>query len=215
MERSPEIEAFIRRFWKAFVDQDLQAGANMTADSPDFRMVLSADDEWFKGSGQVEETFVKRAEDIGIVGVEFDRLEAFEHGDTGWWAAAIVISRTTGEDLAFRNTGTLIIDGGNWRVTQIHTSIGVPNSESYGYEISKGLASLVDSLDEEAAESVLSTSHNGTVTLMFTDIENSTPISEQLGDTAWSDLINDHFVSLNHAAESHRGRSSRHSAMEP
>jgi class 3 adenylate cyclase len=205
MERSPEIEAFIRRYWRAFVEHDLPAMANMTADSQDFRMVLTADDEWFKGSRQVEETFARRAGDIGVVGVEFDRLEAFQHGDSGWWAAAIVVSRTTGEDVAFRNTGAVIIDAGNWRVTQVHTSIGVPNSESYGYEISKGLASLVDSLDKEAVESVLATSHKGTVTLMFTDIENSTPISEQLGDTAWSELINDHFVNLNHAAESHRG----------
>lgn len=205
MERSPEVEAVVRRMWQAFVDRDRLAIANMTTDNPDLRFVLSADDEWINGDGQVEELMVNRAEEIGVIGREFDRLEAFEHGDTAWFAAIVVVSRTAGEDLTFRNTGTLIIEGGVWRYTQLHTSIGVPNSESFGYEISKGLADLVSSLDEQAAEAVVSTSHNGTVTLMFTDIEDSTLISEQVGDAAWSDLISDHFVSLRLAAESHRG----------
>ena len=205
MERSPEIEAVVRRFWKATVDQDRQALANMSTDNPDLRLVLSADDEWIKGNGRLEEIIVKRAEETGAVGVEFDRLEAFEHGDTGWFAAAVVVSRGAGEDLTFRQTGSLIIEAGVWRYTQIHTSIGVPNSESFGYEISKGLANLVGSLDERTAESVVSTSQNGTVTLTFTDIEASTSMSEQLGDTAWSDLIGSHFVTLRDAAESHGG----------
>ncbi len=148
---------------------------------------------------------VKRAKEIGPVGVEVDRLEAFEHGDTGWCAVVVVVSRNAGEDLMFRQTATFIIEASVWTMTQSHTSIGVPNSESYGYEISLGLANLVDSLDEQAAESVVSTSHNGTVTLMFIDIEGSTRMSEQLGDTAWSALISNHFESIRHAAESHGG----------
>ena len=205
MERSPEVEAVVRRMWKAFVERDRLAIANITTDHPDLRFVLSADDEWIKGDGQVEELIVKRADEIGVVGVEFDRLEAFEHGDAAWFAAVLVLSRSEGEDLTFRTTGTLIIEGGVWRYTQGHTSIGVPNSESFGYEISHGLADLVSSLDEQTADSVVSRSHNGTVTLMFTDIEDSTLISEQLGDAAWSDLISEHFASLHDAAESHNG----------
>ncbi len=104
MERSPEIESVVRRLWKATVDQDRQALANMFTDSPDLRLVLSADDGWIKGIGQLEEIIVKRAEEIGIVGAEFDRLEAFEHGDTGWFAAVVVVHRTAGENLTLRHT---------------------------------------------------------------------------------------------------------------
>lgn len=205
MERSPEIEAVVRRFWKAFVDQDRQALANMTTDNPDLRAVLSADDEWIKGNGRFEDVMVERAKVMGVVGVEFDRLEGYEHGDAGWFAAIGLVARDTGESLTFRNTGTFIIEGGVWRLTQVHTSRGVPTAETFGYEISKGLASLVGSLDEQAAESVVSVSMNGTVTLMFTDIEDSTRISDQLGDAVWSGLISDHFARLNGTVGSRGG----------
>jgi class 3 adenylate cyclase len=205
MERSPEIEAVVRRLWKAFVDQDRQALANMTTDNPDLRAILNADDEWIRGNGRFEDVLVDRAKLLGVVGVEFDRLEAFEHGDAGWFAAIVVVARDTGESLTFRNTGIFIIEAGVWRVTQIHTSRGVPNTDTFGYEISQGLASLVGSLDEQAVASVVSVSMNGTVTLMFTDIEGSTRMSEELGDVMWSDLISDHFASLNDAAGSFGG----------
>ncbi len=205
MERSPEIEAVVRRFWKAFVDQDRQALANMTTDNPDLRVVLSGDDEWIKGNGRFEDVMVERAKVMGVVGIEFDRLEGFEHGDAGWFAAIGLLARDTGESLTFRSTGTFIIEAGVWRLTQVHTSRGVPTAETFGYEISKGLASLVGSLDEQAAESVVSASMNGTVTLMFTDIEDSTRISERLGDAVWSDLISDHFAGLNDAVGSFGG----------
>ncbi len=205
MERSPEIEAVVRRFWKAFVDQDRQAIANVHTDNPDMRAVLSGDDEWIKGNGHIEDIMVKRAEKIGVVGCEFERLEAFQHGETGWFAAIVVIARATGDALTFRSTGTVIIEAGVWRATQLHTSFGVPNSEVFGYEISKGLANLVDSLDERNAESVLSASVNGTVTLLFTDLEDSTRLAEEIGDVAWLELISDHFQGIRQVAESYGG----------
>ena len=156
MERSPEIEAVVRRFWKAFVDQDRQALANMTTDNPDLRAVLSADDEWIKGNGRFEDVMVERAKVMDVVKVEFDRLEGFEHGDAGWFAAIGVVARDTGESLTFRTTGTFIIEAGVWRLTQVHTSRGVPTAETFGYEISKGLARLVGSLDEQAAGRLVS-----------------------------------------------------------
>ena len=57
MERSPEIEAVVRRFWKAFIDQDRQALANMTTDNPDLRWIFTGDDEWIKGTDRDADVF--------------------------------------------------------------------------------------------------------------------------------------------------------------
>jgi class 3 adenylate cyclase len=205
MQRSPEVEAVNRRFWRAFIERDRQAMANMAGESADVRLVLSADDEWIKGDGHLGDIMAARADEIGIVSVEFDRLEGFEHGDTGWCAASLVVHRDTGADVTFRQTATFIIEAGVWRVVQIHTSIGVPNEDSFGYEISKGMAQLLDSLDESSVDSVVSSSHSGTVTLMFTDIEGSTQMSEQLGDAAWSEMVAAHFDTIGSAVKAHGG----------
>lgn len=205
MERSPELETVVRRIWKAFVARDADALRNLTTDHPGMRVILSADDEWIRPNGRFAELMTDRAERIGAAGIDFDRLEAYERDGTGWWAANMIATLDDGDPLTFRQTGVAFIEAGVWRAAQIHTSIGVPNAESFGYEISSGLADLVDSLDVVASESVVSASQSGTVTLMFTDIEDSTVISESMGDSAWSKLIAEHFDELHRMAALSRG----------
>jgi class 3 adenylate cyclase len=201
MKRSLEIESVVRRMWKAFVERDRDALVNLSTDHPDARVVLAADDEWIKPYGRLADILIDRADQIGLVSAEIDRLEAFEHGDAGWFAANVTVFRSTGDPVTFRSTGVFIIEAGVWRATQIHTSIGVPNADSYGYQITKGLSDLVDSLDEENADSVASASRSGTVTLMFTDIEDSTIISERVGDSEWTSLIERHFGQIHRVVE--------------
>lgn len=201
MKRSLEIESVFRRIWKALVERDRDALVNLSTDHPDMRLVLPADDEWIKVDGRFAEIMIDRADQIGIVGVEIDRLEAFEHGDAGWFAANVTALRSTGDPLPFRQTGVVVIEAGVWRATQIHTSTSVSNTDTFGYQITKGLSELVDSLGEGSAESLVSASRSGTVTLMFTDIEDSTIISERVGDSEWTSLIERHFGQLHRVVE--------------
>jgi hypothetical protein len=115
MKQSPEIESVFRRMWKALVERDRDALVNLSTDHPDMRLVLPADDEWTKVDGRFAEIMIDRAEQIGIVGVEIDRLEAFEHGDAGWFAANVTALRSTGDPLPFRQTGVVVIEAGVWR----------------------------------------------------------------------------------------------------
>ena len=196
MERSSELEAVVRRIWKAFIERDADTLRNLTTDHPDMRIIMSDDDEWIRPKGRFAEIATDRAERMGAAGIDFDRFEAFEHEGTGWWAANMIVTFADRDPLTFRQTGVAVIEAGVWRAAQIHTSIGVPNAESFGYEISTGLADLVDSLDDETSETVVTASQSGTVTLMFTDLENSTVVSESMGDSAWSRLITGHFEAL-------------------
>ena len=205
MKRSTELEAVTRRFWDAFVTHDEEAIRNMATGDADLRFILLAEDEWLIGRDTLKDVMVQRAAEIGAVRVEFDRLEAFENGTTGWAAANITLSRSSGESLSIRNTFVMVIEAGMWRIAQMHSSRGVPNSESFGYEITEGLDNLVSSLDEHSAKALRSASLSGTVTLMFTDIEDSTRKSERLGDDAWSDLLSEHFSSLHHIVERSNG----------
>lgn len=46
---------------------------------------------------------------------------------------------------------------------------------------------------------------DGTVTLMFSDIEGSTALNEQLGDEAWLDLLQEHDAVVRRQVRAHRG----------
>jgi class 3 adenylate cyclase len=64
------------------------------------------------------------------------------------------------------------------------------------------LADLAEA-DRPALERV--TAADGTVTLMFSDIEGSTALNERLGDEAWLDLLKEHDGIVRREVRAHRG----------
>lgn len=75
--------------------------------------------------------------------------------------------------------------------------------------VTRLLSSSLDDLagwvtaDQSAIEKIAAP--DGTVTLFFSDIENSTSINEHLGDSAWLRALKDHEVIVRGAIEAHAG----------
>jgi adenylate cyclase len=210
MQESPEIEALVRRGFEAlYVNHDVAAFRNIFVGSnhPNTRMILVAEAEWYQGmnSTLLQELAMNRAVQLGTADVEFEQLEAFEHGDTGWMAANVVMYRTTGEPTTGRFTATYIMEEGQWRIVQWHASAGVIPADIWGVELTSDIDDLVSSLDASAGAAIAGSSPSGTVTLLFSDVENSTELSDSLGDKAWAQLIGDHLDSLGTSVQAHRG----------
>jgi class 3 adenylate cyclase len=192
--RSPEVEAVARRIWENFAAVNKPALANIVSRDPAARWVLSADDEWFGHADHIAELMASRSERIGVERLEFDRVEGYQAGDVGWVAAEITVHLEKGDSVTFRNTSVLIIEDGVWRVIQSHTSRGVPAVETFGYAIAEVLAELVGSLTEGDGHDIAAAAgSSGLVTLMFTDIEDSTRLAHQHGESEWIRRIRRHF----------------------
>lgn len=206
MKPSPELEAVFRRYWEAAIAQDLETVLNYTSADPNMRSIAVAEDEWWHGRDFVARMAMKRAEEVSVERLDFHRLEGFEDGSHGWVAADLTF--VTRDDARFRRrfTVTFRLESGVWRLVQWHASAGVPNTEAWGFELTKTLEDLVDALDTASAEGVADASVGGTVTVMFTDIEDSTRRSAELGDRAWLEAINGHFALLQRVTESSGGR---------
>jgi len=210
MERSPELEALLRRMFKAlYVDHDAVAMQNLARGSSDprNRRILVAADEVYQGVGTDYDgvAMVARTEQIGTTAIEYELLEAYEHGDVGWTAAILSIQLKSGELRHSRFTGTFVIEEGMWRNVQWHASLGVPNADAWGVELVEDLAELVASLDASADAAIAATSGTGTVTLLFSDVEDSTSLTEAAGDAEWALTIRRHLKSVKSAVERHNG----------
>lgn len=209
MKESPELEAFVRRYFQAmFVDQDVVTVRNLspgltTGPNTGQRIILSAEDEWFTETSP--EWIVERAKGLGVTAIEFDIFEAYEHGDVGWFAVIMVVQNANRDSDSSRITGTFIMEDGLWRVVQWHASVAVENAEAWGVEITENLKDLVESLGQSAGTAIAASSDTGTVTLMFSDVEGSTQMSESIGDAEWASLITDHMAGLRTSVENHRG----------
>lgn len=200
IERSPELEAVVRRLWTAFAAGATSTIANMVTTDASARIILSADDEWFSDADNLPELMTARAARINIERVEFDRMEAYQRGDTGWTANELTLFLSDGESLRFRQTGTFVLEDGMWRAVQLHTSRGVAAEETFGYDVANVLADLVGSLTKADGEGIAAAAGaTGLVTLMFTDIEDSTRLSHERGEADWIRSVQEHFATTDRA----------------
>lgn len=204
MNRSHEIEAVFRRLMASSLVGDHEAVGNLISESASVRWITTAEDEWWSGHEEVVSLALARSRETGIVRWEYARLEGFESGPVGWVAAETVGHRAGDDPFIARHTAVFQLEGGAWRTVQWHISTATPNVEVFGHKMPGGLGELVSSL--EASDGVLADGiPAGTVTVMFTDIENSTVISQESGDQKWTQIVEDHFAMLDQTIKRHRG----------
>ena len=206
VRRSPEVEAVFRRVWRAFVDGSEAAMRNLMSGDAGFRMILSADDQWFAGPG-LAPMFAERGRVMDVERLEIERLEAYEKGDVGWVAAEVTVTTRSGISGTFRTTATLVVEDGVWKAIQVHTSVGVPQADVFGVELDEGLSALIASLEGDTAAEISDLAGtSGIVTLMFTDIEDSTHLSAARGDARWSQDIQAHLGAVDQIVTGQGGR---------
>jgi len=190
LSRSPEIESVVRRTLGAYTG-DFESLRNLMSSDPSLRVLGFDRDEWWKGPAEffgVRETQVDESPDFEY---RLDEIEGFADGEFGW--ATIFATLATPEaSTQLRHTAVLRVEAGVWKVIQLHNSSPVANQQVFGVDLTKTLSDLVASiLDDENRISVGSAAE-GTMTLVFTDVVDSTPLTESIGDSAWAGVIGTH-----------------------
>lgn len=183
---------------------DRESVGNLVSDEALVRWITTAEDEWWSGHDEVVSLAVARAKETRVVRWEYPRLEGFENGSVGWIAAETVGHRPGDDPFVSRQTAVFQLEAGAWRIVQWHISTAAPNVEVFGYKMPGSLGDLVSSLgapDDDLAEGIPA----GTVTVMFTDIEDSTVVSQEMGDQKWTEIVEDHFAILDQVVKRNRG----------
>ena len=91
-------------------------------------------------------------------------------------------------------------------MVQMHGSIPAANEDIVGLELTTSLEVVAEAVSTDRPSLGVPTASDGTVTVMFTDIQASTELAERLGDEAWAELLGWHRAAMEHAASRHRGR---------
>jgi len=204
VNRSSEVEAVFRRLLASGLVGDEETVGNLVSDNALVRWITTAENEWWSGHDEVVSLVLARAKETRVVRWEYPRLEGFESGSVGWIAAETVGHRPGDDPFVSRQTAVFQLEAGAWRIVQWHISTAAPNIEVFGYKMPGSLGELVSSLeasDGDLADGIPA----GTVTVMFTDIEDSTVLSQEMGDQKWTEIVEDHFAILDQVIKRHRG----------
>lgn len=201
--RSTEIESVARRTLLAYIG-DFATLRNLTSSDPSFRVLGFDGDEWWKGPEEffgVRATQVEESPDLEL---RIDEVEGFEDGQFGW---ATIFSTIMTPDSAtpLRHTALFRLEEGVWRAIQWHNSTPVSNQAVFGVDLTKTLDDLVSSVLADENELLPASFSEGTLTLVFTDIVDSTSLAESYGDATWAGMMAKHEALVSSATSSNGG----------
>ena len=200
----PEVKAVITRWLRAGTTEDWSTAANLFAPTDGLRYIGTDDREWWKGP-EVATVLGAHLGSLPSFVIDTDEVEAYSDGTVGWGAARGQIRFGDAEPVEIRHTAVLVLDAGYWRIVQVHNSVGTPNKEVAGVDLTSTLDELLRSMGDETERRFRETFDEGTVTLVFTDIEDSTDLSAQVGDARWADTIRWHDATISSIVADHGG----------
>jgi class 3 adenylate cyclase len=157
--------------------------------------------EWWQGDARV--VFRRQIEESGGFPMTWEEIGAWEEGTCGW-ASARVKTEWAGVSYDARLTCVFHLEQGEWKLVQGHLSLPQAN-ESIGMSVTTTLEELEQAMQRERPDLSESVALDGTVTIVFTDVVDSTLMLSRLGDVAWVDVIRRHNTLLEKVTAAHGG----------
>lgn len=203
MEPSEEIRRVIHRWMVAISEGDADAALARVSEHPGALMIGTDPAEWWHGQEALA-IWGRQIEELGTFAVSWDEIEAWEEGTVGW---ASVKARIDGAEESFdaRATYVLHLERGEWKIVQVHWSLPQANVEVLGRALTVSLEELERTIQREQPDLSSTLAADGTVTIVFTDIVDSTVLTTRLGDHAWLELLRRHNAVIEDATAAHGG----------
>ena len=131
MEQSAEVREAVRHSYEALAKGDgsffsQQAGVLMVGTDPG---------EWWAGNDTVIRVIKTAREEMGPHRVAEGDIKAYSDGNVGWADDRPTVHLSDGTTIPMRVTAVLLKENSDWKFVQLHVSIGTPNEDIFGREI--------------------------------------------------------------------------------
>ena len=192
MEPSEEIRQVVIRLVEALRSGDEEAVRNRISRQPGFERFGTDAAEWWQDGEATARVWTQQMREMGggynwsLIG----DVHAMSEGTVGWAGARTEIETPEGP-VEFRVTCVLHLEHGEWKLVQWHSSIPSPNEE-HGFYLTKSVDEIAQAVSESRPDLSASSASDGTVTIMFTDIEDSMRLNAFFGDRGWLDILHAH-----------------------
>jgi class 3 adenylate cyclase len=192
VEPSDEVRRVVTRFFEALRDGDEQAVSNRISRQPGFERFGSDPAEWWRDGEAAALVWTQQMREMGG-GYPWrltDGVYAMTEGTAGWAAARAEFQSPLGPT-QFRFTCVLHLEHGDWKIVQFHSSVPTTNEE-HGLLLTTSVDQIAKSVSAARPDLSTTSAPDGTVTIAFTDIEDSTRLNELLGDQRWLEVLRAH-----------------------
>ena len=159
--------------------------------------------EWWQGRA-VRAIFGRQMQEAGPFPITVEELDAWEEGSVGW-AAGKMSFNWAGTPLEGRASFVLRLERGEWKIVHQHLSLPYTNEVLGMKNLTTTLEELEEKLGRDQPDLTTSLAVDGTVTIVFTDIVDSTIMLSRLGDHAWLEVIRRHNAVIEELTTAHGG----------
>lgn len=112
----------LKRFYNVRVHEDFQGLTELMSRGQGVHVIGTDDDEWIEGR---DGWLSVAAQPGNMVAIEpSPGLKAFEEGDIGWAVDRPRLHLASGEVIVVRITSVFRRERGDWRIVQLHASVG-------------------------------------------------------------------------------------------
>jgi adenylate cyclase len=203
VEQSEEIRRIVERWTKSIAEGDAQAVLGRLSLHPGTLIIGTDPDEWWQGL-EAHALWRQQIEELGTFPVTAVEIEAWEEGAVGWASVKETVA-WEGEELESRGTYVLHLERGEWKVVQVHWSFPKANIEALGRALTVSVEELERTIQREQPDLSSTLAADGTVTIVFTDIVDSTLLLGRMGDHAWLDVLRRHNALIEETTAAHGG----------
>ena len=192
MEPSDELRHVVTRFVESVRDGDEEAVSNRISRQAGFERFGSDPAEWWQDPEAAVLVWTQQMREMGggypwhLVG----DVHAMVEGSVGWAGLWTEFDSPTGP-VKLRLTCVLHLEHGDWKIVQCHSSVPSTNEE-HGFLLSTSVDEIAESVSAARPDLSGTSASDGTVTIAFTDIEDSTRFNELLGDQRWLEVLHAH-----------------------
>lgn len=189
VEPSEEIRRVVMRFFEALRDGDEEAVSGRISRQPGFERFGSDPAEWWQDGEKTARLLVRQMREMGggypwrLLG----DIHAMSEDNVGWAGARTHFAYPRGA-VEMRFTCVLHLEHGEWKLVQWHSSLPVSNEE-YGFFLTTSVDEIAEAVSELRPDLSATSAADGTVTIAFTDIEDSLRLNASLGDRRWLDVL--------------------------
>jgi SnoaL-like protein len=136
MNPSDELQNLILRYYESEMSGDASAVVEARFSRQSGVLEIGTQpNEWRVGFDEIARMVEAQLPEMGRARIEAGDLSTFVEGTVGWIADRPKIRLPNGQDLTFRLTAVLHKEDGAWKFVRRHASVGVPNVEVIGKEL--------------------------------------------------------------------------------
>jgi class 3 adenylate cyclase/ketosteroid isomerase-like protein len=204
VEPSEEIRRVVERFVKAIAGGDKESALLRLSEHPGTLLIGADPAEWWRGH-ETRAIWGRQLEEFdGSFLVTADEIDAWEEGSVGWASVKETID-WSGKTLEGRASYTLHLEHGEWKIVHAHWSLPRPHVDVWGKSLTLTIDELERAVLREKPDLSSALDADGTVTIVFTDIVDSTVLVARLGDHVWADLVRQHRAVIAEVTATHGG----------